>query len=126
LDAENICEHARRMVARINVVVYAFDDTLLADEKADALRSARRAVGASTISRRDRMVTVAQKRKSEIMLAREGGVTLGRIEADSDDSDILLIVIRLRAPEAAAFQAASRCARLGKEPQKNFAAAQAR
>jgi hypothetical protein len=126
LDAEDIGEDAGGVVARIDLIVNAFDDAVLIDKKTYAIELGRGGTRASAVGESANASAIAQQWKCKIVPGRERRIFFGRVEADADDSNVTFVEVRLMVAKAAAFEGASGGAGLGKKPEQDFVAAETR
>jgi hypothetical protein len=100
------------------------DLPLFVDDVGDApgvlvLRAVAGAVGEADLS-----VAVGEEREGEIELGREALVLRARVEADSDDLRVLLLVFVLEVPEPGTLDRSAGCIGLRIEPEDDFLPAQ--
>jgi len=111
------------MIARIYLVVHSYDVAILVDQNADAARVTRLVVGTRAVSHSDAAIGVAKQWKRELVLIGELGIALHIVEADTQDLDVIFIVVGDLIAEPATFHSSAGRVGLRIEPQDNFAAA---
>src|SRR6202023_806917 len=126
LDAEHVGQHLRCMIARIDLVVYAFDSSAGVDKKAHALRVPGFSAVAGAVGHSNLMRGIAEQPEAEVVFAREGGVVGDAVETDAEHHNCALVKILAVIAQAAPLQTATRRVGLWKKPQQDPATAQLR
>ena len=96
------------------------------DKEADALGIPCLEAVAGAVGQCDLVRGIAEQPEAEVVFAREGGIVGDAVETDADHLDCALVEVLAMIAQAATLETAARRAGLGKEPQQNAAAAQAR
>src|SRR5260221_11621430 len=126
LDAEHVDQHLRRVIARIDLVVYALDSSIDVDKKAHALRVPGFSAVAGAVGDGNLMCGIAEQPEAEVVFAREGGIVGDAVETDAEEHNCVLVEILPVIAQAAPLQTATRRVGLGKKPQQDPATAQPR
>src|ERR1700737_4005121 len=126
LDAEHVGQYLRRMIARIDLVIYSFDSSAGVDKKAHALRVPGLRAVAGAVGHSNLMGGIAEQPEAEVIFAREGGIVSDAVETDAEHHDCVLVKILPVIAQAAPLQTATGRVGLGKKPQQDPATAQLR
>lgn len=123
-SADHVGQDLSRMVARVDTIVDARDLAFLVNQEADASRVTRLRIVAGAVGHAESAISVAQQRKAEGVLPREGGIVLDRVEARTEDNDPVLYEIILLVAEPAPFGRSAGGVGLRIEPEQHFLPAQ--
>jgi hypothetical protein len=112
------------MVSGIDPLERPSDLSLFVDQKAHSIRPGRLGILASAVCECDRSIEVAEQRKLELILVREGGVRFHTVEAGAEDLDVVFIVVVLMVAEPATLGRSARgvCCRV--KPQQHLSTPQ--
>jgi hypothetical protein len=121
-DAENVGQDARRMLARIDALVHAFDPALLVNEKTHACWMPRVKIRTRAVRESCRALAIAKQRKFEAKLLGESAVLLGRVETRAEHLDPVLVVVLLMVAEPASLERSAGRVGLGVKPKQHLSA----
>ena len=110
------------MAGRIDVLVRLTHGSVRADPIADAFRVGGVLGVARTVGHPHRARRIAQKREVEVEFLRERAVVVDAIEADTEDVNVPVGVLRSLVAEPATFLRSPGSVGLGKKPQEDVLA----
>ena len=92
------------------------DEAVLVDDVSDPVGVASVRLVAGPVGKTDLAIHIAEQRKGEIELLREGRVFLDRVEGAAQDLDASLLELRVEVAEPATLGRSTRCVGLRVEP----------
>src|SRR5262249_60275519 len=104
------------MIARIDLVVSAFDSTVGVDKEADAFGISCLEARAGAVCQCHLVRSIAEQPEAEGAFASEGGVVGDAVEAEADYLDSALVEKLPMIAQSAPFQTPTRRVRSGDEP----------